>query len=71
MTRNLSLKVVADLLGCSTRTIYRLVADGELTAFKVRGCLRIPEEALEAYRRREILRYSEENGIALSVDDRD
>jgi excisionase family DNA binding protein len=69
MKKNLSLKTVAELLGCSTRTIYRLVWEGELTSFKVRGSLRIPEESLESYRKRQILRYAEENGISLSDDD--
>jgi excisionase family DNA binding protein len=70
MKRNLTLKTVADLLGSSTRTIYRLIADGELTAFKVRGGLRIPEESLEEYRRRQTLKYIEENGITLTGCDR-
>lgn len=39
MGRNLTIKAVADLLGASTRTVYRLIADGELTAFKLRGAL--------------------------------
>lgn len=63
MDRSLTLKEAADLLGGSTRTIYRLIADGELTAFKMRGALRIHEASLEEYRRRETLKYSEANGI--------
>lgn len=70
MKRNLTIKTTADLLGSSTRTIYRLVADGELTAFKVRGALRIPEESLDEYQRRQILKYAEENGISLTGRDR-
>ena len=70
MNRSLSLKTVADLLGSSARTVYRLIGDGELTAFKVRGSLRIPEESLEDYQRRQILKYAEENGISVSGCDR-
>ena len=70
MNRNLTLKTTAALLGSSIRTIYRLIADGELTAFKVRGTLRIPEESLEEYRRRQILKYTEENGITVTGCDR-
>lgn len=65
MKRNLSIKQTADLLGSSTRTVYRLISDGELTALHVRGSLRIPEEGVEEYQRRQILKYAEENGIIL------
>jgi excisionase family DNA binding protein len=70
MRRNLTLKTAAYLLGSSTRTVYRLISDGELSAFKVRGGLRIPEESLEEYQRRQILKYAEENGISVSGCDR-
>ena len=70
MKKSLSLKTAADLLGSSTRTIYRLITDGELTAFKVRGSLRIPEESLEEYQRRQILKFAEDNGISLPGCDR-
>lgn len=70
MNRNLTLKAAADLLGASTRTIYRLIVDGELIAFKVRGALRIPEESLDQYRSRQILKYTEENGISVTGRDR-
>ena len=60
MTKNLTLKTVAELLGCSKRTVYRLIADAELRAFKVRGSLRVPEESLEEYRARQIAKLAEE-----------
>ncbi len=70
MGKNLTIKAVAGILGASTRTIYRLIADGELTAFKLRGALRVTEESLDAYRIRQISKYIEENGISLSGCDR-
>lgn len=47
----------------SVKTAYRMVAEGEIVAFKCRGCLRITEESLDQYRNRQILVYQEENGI--------
>ena len=60
MTKNLTLKTVAELLGCSRRTVYRLICEGEITAFKCRGSLRVPEDSLEEYRRRQIAKFAEE-----------
>ena len=72
MKKNLTIKMVADSLGTSERTIYRMISDGELVAFKVRGCLRITEESLDAYRYRQISKYQIDNGInSLSGTDRD
>jgi excisionase family DNA binding protein len=70
MKKNLTLKITANLLGTSTRTIYRLISDGELTPFKVRGATRIPEESLDEYRQRQILKYAEENCISSTERDR-
>ena len=46
----------ADILDCSRRTIYRLVANGELLAFQVgglkKGGLRIPRKELDNYIKR-------------------
>jgi len=58
--RNLLLDEVAQVLRCSRRTIYRLIYDGELPAFRVRGSLRVPESAIEAYRAAQIERFREE-----------
>jgi len=53
---------VCEFLGCSVRTLYRLIAENELVALKVRGGLRITAESVEMYCRRQILRYIEEDG---------
>jgi excisionase family DNA binding protein len=63
MRKNLSLKTTAEILGTSTRTVYRLLTDGELTAFRVRSALRIPETSIDEYQKRQIILYAEENGI--------
>jgi len=36
----------------STRTIYRLIEEGELPRVKIRGCLRIPIWEIEKYEER-------------------
>ena len=57
MKDNFSIREVAEKLGCSERTIYRLIGDGEIIAFKVRGSLRVTGESLDEYRQRQILSY--------------
>jgi excisionase family DNA binding protein len=39
----------AKRLGVCRRTLYRIVADGHLTIFKVRGCACIASEQLSRY----------------------
>jgi len=63
LKRNLRINEVMILLSCSRSTIYRLVADGEIVAFKNRGNLLITIESLELYRDRQILKFQEENGL--------
>jgi excisionase family DNA binding protein len=63
MKHNFTIKKTADLLGVSEKTAYRMVADGEICAFKCRGSLRITEESLEIYRARQIIAFQEENDI--------
>jgi len=63
MKKSISLKNAALLLGTSTRTIYRLIGEGEVIAFKLRGSLRIIEESLTEYQQRQILKFHEDNGI--------
>lgn len=63
MKRNLTINKVAETLGVSVKTAYRMVVEGEIIAFKCRGCLRVTEESLDQYRNRQILVYQEENGI--------
>jgi excisionase family DNA binding protein len=45
----LRLKAAAARLGVSVRTLYRAVAQGELTLIHIRGCARIAEEDLQNY----------------------
>lgn len=53
----------ADILKTSKRTIYRLINEGELEAFHVRGVLRITAQSVTVYIRRQIRKFQEENGI--------
>jgi excisionase family DNA binding protein len=46
-----SVHVAANMLAVSDRTVWRMIADGELQAVRVRGCTRLRME--------EILNYSE------------
>jgi excisionase family DNA binding protein len=67
--RNLPPKQAAAFLGCSVALVYRLIQEGELAAFPLRGMqrggLRIPRAALEDYERRQAQKYAAKNGIAL------
>lgn len=36
-----SVKAAADLLGVSARTVWRMIADGQLHAIRVRRCTRL------------------------------
>lgn len=41
---------VADMLGVSTMTVYRLVASGEIPAVRIGRCVRIPRVEAEKTR---------------------
>lgn len=43
MKNNFSIRDTADILSASERTVYHLISDGEIIAFKVRGALRVIE----------------------------
>jgi excisionase family DNA binding protein len=45
----LQVKQVAAMFGVSQRTIWRMIASGELKAVHVRGCTRILRSCLEEY----------------------
>ena len=47
--RLLSVERVAELTGLSRRSVYRAVDAGELAAYRLRGRVRIPEAALDAW----------------------
>ena len=40
---------VAAYFAVSRRTIYRLIEEGHLPAVRIKGCVRIPTDALAAY----------------------
>jgi len=40
---------VAEIFSISTRTVYRLIDEGELKRTKIRGCLRVPLWEIERY----------------------
>jgi len=48
-TRLLRVREVADTLAVSNMTVYRLIHDGHLRAFRVGHAWRVPEGDLEAY----------------------
>lgn len=48
--RMLRVKAVADMFGVSAATIYRAVKNGQLDALKIGNAIRIPVEALDAFR---------------------
>lgn len=51
--RLLTVKEVGDVIGVSVRTVYRMIADGQLLPpVKVRGCSRIPSAELVSYLKR-------------------
>jgi excisionase family DNA binding protein len=43
-------KQVAEELGVKRRLVYKLIASGELSAYRVRKLWRVTPDALEAYR---------------------
>lgn len=45
----LTIPEVAQLLSCSRRTVARRISDGTILAFRDRGMVRVPENALAAY----------------------
>ena len=61
LPRLLNIPQVCDRLATSRASVYRLIAEGELEALKVRGGLRVTESSIEAYVRKQILRFQEEN----------
>jgi excisionase family DNA binding protein len=58
---------VARLLGCSSRTVARLISSGELEGFKLRSApnsaLRVTAEALERFIKRRVLEFQLSNGV--------
>jgi excisionase family DNA binding protein len=46
-----SVKMAADMLGVSVRTIWRMIADKQLGVSRIRSCTRVVRESVEAYQR--------------------
>lgn len=61
--RVLLIREVAKYLACSERTVYRLISDGELSAFRIRSSLRVTVEALDLYKKNQISLFQQETGI--------
>lgn len=63
--KNLRVDEVGDEMNISRSTVYRLIADGHLTAFRLRpnGDLRITRESLDKYISHRIMRYRLEKEI--------
>ena len=60
---NLRPDEVAKLLDISRRSVYRLILQGELTAFKIGSALRITGESVELFKKRKIKEFQESNAI--------
>jgi excisionase family DNA binding protein len=54
---------VAERLNCSPRTVYRILSEGQLSALKVRGSLRIMETTLEHFIQQQVAAFELENGV--------
>lgn len=48
----LQVKQVAAVLGVSPRTVWRMIADHQLRAIRVRGCTRVESVSVQEYVRR-------------------
>lgn len=55
----LSVKQAAEELGVSAKTVYRMLADGELAEVRVRGAIRISRLELDRFRRENTTRRGE------------
>ena len=48
----LRIKEAAEMLSVSLRTVWRMIADDELKAVRVRGCTRVTLQSVEEYLKR-------------------
>jgi len=62
MKKLLRLCEVAELMACSTRTIYRLVSSGELLALQVSQSWRVDPSDLQSYIDRQKQQHAEDYG---------
>jgi excisionase family DNA binding protein len=63
MKRLLRLSEVAELMACSTRTIYRLVSSGELLALQVSQSWRVDPDDLQSFITRQKQQFAEDYGF--------
>ena len=71
MKKILQLSEAAELLRTSSRTVRRLIDDGELEGLKVRGGCRVTTASVDAYIMRQVLKFTEESPYRFGVTDRD
>jgi excisionase family DNA binding protein len=57
------LKEVAKILKTSERTVRRMIEEGCLPAFKMRGQLRIPESSVKKYMEKLMIDFQLDNGV--------
>lgn len=69
-TRFSSVAEVAAFLQVSTQTIYRLVEDEKIPAFRIGRSVRIPDEAVHAYLDSARITHDELKAIARATKDR-
>lgn len=63
--KNLRTDEVAEYLSTSPRTVYRLIAEGQIVAFKLRGGpLRVPVSSVEDYVKRQVALYGLEADVS-------
>jgi len=62
-SRCLTVTSAARTLSVSKKTVYRLIAEGVIPALRIRGSLRIPENALMVYLEKQIDAFEIENGL--------
>jgi len=51
MGKMLNVKTAAERLGLSDKTVYALIAGGDLPGYKMRSAVRVDEDELEEYKR--------------------
>lgn len=62
MKRLLRVAEAADAMNITSRTLYRMLAAGEIPALKIRGCLRLDAVDIERYILRQKERWIYDNG---------
>lgn len=58
--RYLRIDQTAEYLNCSVRSVYRLISDGELEAFRLKSFLRITRDSINEYVTRKIKDFRKE-----------